>query len=168
MEKDRTDVDLVGGTVSVLNTRTTVRNHCTVEEDTKTPSGERALPLPRLVRDSLKSFKALQARERLPAGEAYTASGYVLVGELGVPLDARDLRDHACGLMEQLGLRRVRLCDAWRAVLEYLAVNGVADVVLAAWAGHTNAASTKAKHVAPDAEDLRSAAAALDGLPGLG
>ncbi|MET8098138.1 tyrosine-type recombinase/integrase [Streptomyces sp. NPDC005236] len=162
------DVDLVGGTVSVLNTRTMVRNHYTVEKDTKTTSGERTLPLPRLVWDSLKSFKALQARERLAAGEAYTVSGYVLVDELGVPLDTRNLRDHACGLMEQLDLRRVRLYDARHAVLKYLAVNGVADVVLAAWAGHTNAAFTKAKYVAPDAEDLRSAAAALDGLHGLG
>jgi integrase len=162
------DVDLVKGTVSVLNTRTMVRNHYTVEKDTKTSSGERTLPLPRLVWDSLKSFKALQARERLAAGEGYTVSGYVLVDELGVPLSTRNLREHACELMEELGLRRVRLYDARHAVLKYLAVNGVPDVVLAAWAGHTNAAFTKAKYVAPDAEDLRSAAAALDGLHGLG
>ncbi|MGW3813417.1 site-specific integrase [Streptomyces sp. NPDC005046] len=162
------DVDLVQGTVSVLNTRTMVRNHYTVEKDTKTTSGERTLPLPRLVWDSLKSFKALQARERLAAGEAYTLSGYVLVDELGVPLNTRDLRERACQLMETSGLRRVRLYDARHAVLKYLAVNGVPDVVLAAWAGHTNAAFTKAKYVAPDAEDLRSAAAALDGLHGLG
>lgn len=162
------DVDLATGTVSVLNTRTMVRNHYTIEKDTKTTSGERTLPLPRLVWDSLKSFKALQARERLAAGEAYAVSGYVLVDELGVPLDTRDLREHACELMEELGLRRVRLYDARHAVLKFLAVNGVPDVVLAAWAGHTNAAFTKAKYVAPDAEDLRSAAAALDGLHGLG
>jgi hypothetical protein len=47
-------------------------------------------------------------------------------------------------------------------------VKGVSDVVLAAWAGHTNAAFTKAKYVAPDAEDLRPVAAALDGFHGLG
>lgn len=162
------DVNLVKGTVSVLNTRTMVRNHFTVEKDTKTTSGERTLPLPRLVWDALKSFKALQARERLQAGEAYTVSGYMLVDELGRPLDTRHLRERACELMEELSLRRVRLYDARHAVLKYLAVNGVPDVVLAAWAGHSSAAFTKAKYVAPDAEDLRSAAAALDGLHGLG
>ncbi|MGW3197231.1 site-specific integrase [Streptomyces sp. NPDC001118] len=161
------DVDLVKGTLSVANTRTMVRNHYTVEKDTKTTSGERVLPLPRLVWDSLKTFKALQASERLAAGEGYTLSGYVLVDELGVPMDTRDLRQRAYELMEQLGLRRVRLYDARHAVLKYLAVSGVPDVVLAAWAGHTNAAFTKAKYVAPDAEDLRPAAAALDGLHGL-
>ncbi|MCX4406428.1 MULTISPECIES: hypothetical protein [unclassified Streptomyces] len=44
----------------------------------------------------------------------------------------------------------------------------MSDVVLAAWAGHTNAAFTKAKYVAQDAEDLRPVAAALDGFHGLG
>jgi integrase len=160
------DVDLKKGTVAVLNTRTMVRNNYVVEKDTKTTSGERTLPLPRMVWDALKSFKTVQARERLAAGEAYTPSGYVFVDELGVPLSTRKLREHAYGLMEVLDLRRVRLYDARHAVLRYLAVNGVPDVVLAAWAGHTNAAFTKAKYVAPDVEDLRSAAVALDGLHG--
>jgi integrase len=158
------DVDLMLGTVSVLNTRTMIRNSYTVEKDTKTTSGERTLPLPRLVWDELKSFKAMKASERLAAGEAYTLSGYVVVDELGMPLNTRQLREHAYELMEEVGVRRVRLYDARHAVLKYLAVNGVPDVVLAAWAGHTNAAFTKAKYVAPDAEDLRPAAAALDNL----
>ncbi|MCX4671584.1 hypothetical protein OG453_33680 [Streptomyces sp. NBC_01381] len=81
---------------------------------------------------------------------------------------ASSSRQHAYRLMEQLGLRWVRLYDARHAVLKYLAVNGVPDVILAAWAGHTNAAFTKARYVAPDAEDLRSAADALDGLHGVG
>ncbi|MCQ9181812.1 hypothetical protein KMT30_22730 [Streptomyces sp. IBSBF 2953] len=85
-----------------------------------------------------------------------------------MPLDTRDLRECACELMEELGLRRVRLYDARHAVLKYLAVSGVPDVVLAAWAGRSSASSTKAKCVALDTEDLRSAAAALDGLHGLG
>ncbi|WPO69910.1 tyrosine recombinase XerC [Streptomyces sp. KN37] len=160
------DVDLETGLVAILNTRTMVRNHYTVEKDTKTTSSERTLPLPSLVWDALKRLRATQARERLAAGEAYTNSGYVMVDELGVPLTTRDLREHAYRLMEQLELRRVRLYDARHAVLKYLAVNGVPDVILAAWAGHTNAAFTKAKYVAPDAEDLRSAADALDGLHG--
>jgi hypothetical protein len=35
-------------------------------------------------------------------------------------------------------------------------------VVLARWAGHTNASFTKAKYAHPDVEDLRPAAAAWD------
>ncbi|MFJ4845974.1 hypothetical protein [Streptomyces sp. NPDC088733] len=59
-------------------------------------------------------------------------------------------------------MRRVRLYDARHSCLTYLATNGVPDVVLAAWAGHMNAAFTKAKYVHPDVEDLRPAATAWD------
>ncbi len=63
-------------------------------------------------------------------------------------------------------MRRVQLYDARPSCLNYLAVNGVPDVVLAARAGHTNAAFTKAKYVHVDIEDLRPAAAAWDAFHG--
>lgn len=59
-------------------------NRYVVEKDTKSLAGERALPLPAPVLDALKAFRALQAEERLALGEAYVASGYVLVHETGV------------------------------------------------------------------------------------
>jgi integrase len=107
-------------------------------------------------------FKAQQAREKLSAGEGYADTGYVAVGELGQPLNTRHLREHAYQLMRGLELRKVRLYDARHSCLTYLAVSGVPDVVLAAWAGHTTASFTKAKYVHPDVEDLRSAATAWD------
>ena len=99
-------------------------------------------------------------------GEAYTDSGYVVVDELGVPRNTRQLREHAYQLMAGLGLRRVRLYDARHAVLKALALSGVPDVILAAWAGHTNAAFTKRKYVSIEAEDMRAAADALDAFHG--
>ncbi|MGW3625954.1 tyrosine-type recombinase/integrase [Streptomyces sp. NPDC000880] len=88
------------------------------------------------------------------------------VEELGEPLNTRRLREHAYRLMRELEMRRVRLYDARHSCLSYLAVNGVPDVVLAAWAGHTNAAFTKAKYVHVEVEDLRTAAAAWDAFHG--
>lgn len=160
------DVDLEFGTLSVVNTRTMVKNSYVIEKDTKTSSGERDLPLPDKVKEALKKFKARQAREKLAAGEAYEESRYVLVDDLGRVLTTRHLREQAYDLMKRLQLRRVRLYDARHSCLKYLAVNGVTDVVLAAWAGHTNAAFTKARYIAPDVEDLRPAAFAWDGLHG--
>ncbi|WP_234376949.1 tyrosine-type recombinase/integrase [Streptomyces sp. TP-A0356] len=116
--------------------------------------------------ESLKRFRAQQAREKLAAGEAYTGTGYVVVDELGVALNTRQLREHAYRLMRRLGLRQVRLYDARHSCLTYLAVNGVPDVVLAAWAGHTNASFTKRKYVHVAAEDMRAAAAAWDTFHG--
>ena len=161
-----TDINLEDGILSITITRTMVGNHRVLEKDTKTASGERSLPLPRAPWEALRRLRAQQAAEKLAAGEGYTDSGYVVVNELGVPLNTRQLREHAYQLMTQLGLRRVRLYDARHAVLKALALSGVPDVILAAWAGHTNAAFTKRKYVSIDAEDMRAAAEALDAFHG--
>ncbi|MFH9012665.1 tyrosine recombinase XerC [Streptomyces sp. NPDC017943] len=155
------DIDLKLATLETANTRTMLGPRV-IEKDAKTEAGERVLPLPSKALDALKRFRALQAREKLAAGEAYSESPYVAVTELGVPLTTRQLRDYAYRLMRKLGMRRVRLYDARHSCLTYLAVNGVPDVVLARWAGHTSATFTKAKYVQPDVEQLRSAATAWD------
>ncbi|WP_427762143.1 site-specific integrase [Streptomyces sp. DSM 41931] len=161
-----TDVDLKAGTLETANTRTMIGNKLVLEKDTKTSAGQRLLPLPGKAQDALKKFKARQATEKLSAGEAYTDTPYVAVDLLGRPMNTRNLREHAYRLMRELEMRRVRLYDARHSCLTYLAVSGVPDVVLAAWAGHTNASFTKAKYVRPGVEDLRSAAAAWDGFHG--
>jgi integrase len=157
-----TDVDLDNGIIEIAMTRTMVGNLRVIEKDTKTASGERALPLPRGPWEALRQLRVMQAAEKVAAGEAYTDTGYVVVDELGMPINTRQLREHAYRLMRRLGLRQVRLYDARHAVLKALALSGVPDVVLAAWAGHTNAAFTKRKYVSIVAEDMRGAADALD------
>ncbi|MEU5247295.1 site-specific integrase [Streptomyces asoensis] len=161
------DVDLQLGTLDIANTRTMIGNVMVLEKDTKTASGERVLPLPQGPWEALRRFRAQQAAEKLAAGEAYTDTGYVVVDELGMPLNTRQLREHAYRLMRRLGLRQVRLYDARHAVLKALALSGVPDVVLAAWAGHTNAAFTKRKYVSIETEDMRGAAEALDAFHGM-
>ncbi|MFI6123236.1 tyrosine recombinase XerC [Streptomyces sp. NPDC051064] len=157
-----TDVDLDVGILEITTTRTMIGNNKVLEKDTKTASGERALPLPQGPWEALRRFRDRQAAERLAAGEAYTETGYIAVNELGLPINTRQLREYAYRLMRDLGLRQVRLYDARHSVLKALAMSGVPDVVLAAWAGHTNAAFTKRKYVSIEAEDMRGAAVALD------
>ncbi|MEU3287806.1 site-specific integrase [Streptomyces longwoodensis] len=161
-----TDLDLKLATLEMVNTRTMIGNVQVLEKDAKTAAGERVLPLPGPVLDALKKFRALQARERLAAGEGYTETGYVVVDQLGIARNTRHLREHAYRLMRELGMRQVRLYDARHSCLSYLAVSGVPDVVLAAWAGHTNASFTKRKYVHVDVEDMRAAAAAWDSFHG--
>ncbi|WP_371551718.1 site-specific integrase [Streptomyces sp. NBC_00554] len=161
-----TDVDLKLATLETANTRTMIGNAKVLEKDTKTEAGERVLPLPGPVLEALKKFRSVQARERLAVGEGYTDSGYVVVDQLGVARNTRHLREHAYRLMSELDMRRVRLYDARHSCLSYLAVNGVPDVVLAAWAGHTNASFTKRKYVTVDVEDMRAAATTWDSFHG--
>lgn len=160
------DIDVKASTLETANTRTMIGNHTVLEKDTKTEAGERTLPLPSTVAHAVGKLRACQARERLAAGEAYTDSGYLLVDELGLPLDTRKLREQAYRLMRELGLRRVRLYDARHSCMSYLALNGVPDVILARWAGHTNAAFTKRRYVHVTADDMRPAAAAWDAFHG--
>lgn len=160
------DIDLKLATLETANTRTMIGNATVLEKDTKTEAGERVLPLPGPVLEALKRFRTVQARERLAAGDGYTDSGYVVVDQLGVPRNTRHLREHAYRLMSELEMRRVRLYDARHSCLSFLAVNGVPDVILAAWAGHTNASFTKRKYVTVDVEDMRAAATAWGGFHG--
>jgi hypothetical protein len=82
-----------------------------VEKGPKSVSGRRTLPPPAQVTAGLKAFRATQAREQLAAGPAYSASGYVLVDELGAPQRTDWLRRRASELMAAAGVRKVRLYD---------------------------------------------------------
>ena len=81
---------------------------------------------------ALKAFKAKQAAEKLAAGEAHEASGYVLVDELGAPWKTAKPRRRFYTLVKSSGVRRVTLYDARHACLTYLAVSGMPDVVVSA------------------------------------
>ncbi|GHD36475.1 hypothetical protein GCM10010317_000840 [Streptomyces mirabilis] len=158
------DVDLDKATLAVANTRTLMGNKTVVEKDTKSLAAERQLPLPDLVKEALTCFRATQVAEKQTAGERYEDSGYVLVDELGRALNGRQLRERVYKVMDEHGLRRVRLYDARASCFTYLANNGVPDHLLARWAGHTNVKTTKRWYVKPDVEDLRPAADTWGGL----
>ncbi|WP_405790850.1 tyrosine-type recombinase/integrase [Streptomyces sp. NBC_01367] len=159
------DVDLTGaGTIAVGNTRTIVYDRSlpkgsrnkVVEKDPKTRNGRRVLPLPKPLQVALVAFRARQAKEKLAAGAAYEASGYVVVDELGRPFKTDKLRREAHRLMSEAGVRKVRLYDARHACLSWMANNGVPDTVVSAWAGHSDLSFTKRVYVHPDPQSLKA------------
>lgn len=167
------DVDLEAGTVVVgENTRTLVydrslekgQRNKVVEKKAKTAAGQRHLPLPAPVSAALLVFRALQAQEKEAAGRGYEDSGYVLVDELGRPFKTNQLRRAAYKLMEETGVRKVRLYDARHAVLTWMANNGVPDTVVSAWAGHTDLSFTKRTYVHPDPHSLKAGSEKLGEL----
>lgn len=151
-------VDLDGETLAVGKlTRTIVwgdEGGQVEEKGAKTEAGERTLPLPAPVTAALKRFRALQARERLAAGEAYTSSGYVLVDELGEPCRTDWLRRRTYALMEAAKVRKVRLYDARHACLTFLRMSGVPGPIVSAWAGHADLTIADRVYVHPSAKDL--------------
>ncbi|MBZ6252175.1 site-specific integrase [Streptomyces olivaceus] len=149
------DIDLDAGTLAILNTRTMIGNAVTLEKKPKTQASRRTLPLPDPVRNALMAFQLTQSTEQHDAGEAYTPSPYMFVDELGEPLTTRQLRYQTYKAADRLGLRRVRLYDARAACLTLLAVAGVPDIVIAAWAGHAAVEVTRKHYLKPGVEALR-------------
>jgi integrase len=159
-----TDIDLDEGTVSVASTRTLVMTDegmQVVEKPPKTVSGRRSLPLPAQVTAALRTFKALQAAEQLAAGPAYTATGYMLVDELGAPQRTDWLRRQTYKAMAAANVRKVRPYDARHACLTYLATNGVPAPIVSAWAGHSDLSMAQRVYVHPSAKDLEQGRDAL-------
>ena len=159
------DVDLDVETLTIANVRTlvwTVNGGQVIEKEPKTDAGNRTLPLPSSVAAALRAFEATQAAERLAAGDAYQASDYVLVDELGQPFKTDQLRRAAYRLMKRAGVRRVRLYDARHACLTYLAVSGVPAPIVGAWAGHADLSMAQRVYVHPSAKDLEQGRDALN------
>jgi integrase len=156
------ELDAAVPMLTVTQARTLVEGE-SVEKDAKTQAGARGLPLPGPLARASRVLRLRQAEERLAAGDAYrTDDWYVYADDLGEPGNTAKLRRRAYVLMRRHGLRMVRLYDARHSCLTYLAAQGVSDVVLARWAGHTNAAFTKSRYVHLTSADLGSAVTALD------
>ena len=69
-------------------------------------------------------------------------------------------------LIEQAGVRRVRLYDARHACLSWMANNRVPDTVVSAWAGHSDLSFTKRVDVHPDPQSLKAGSDKLGELQG--
>jgi integrase len=158
----RRDVNLAGRTLKIQMARTLVDGQA-VEKPPKTSAGSRVLPLDDALVAQLRSFRALQAREKLAAGEAYDGAGdYVLCDELGAPFAPDRLRRVWYRLMREADVRKVKPYTASRhAAGSYLSHAGVSPDIIAAWLGHTDASFTMKTYVHARPEDLAAARDAL-------
>jgi len=73
--------------------------------------------------------------ERLAAGEAYSASGYVVCDELGAAVNPEWYSDEFHRVRERAGVRRIRLHDGRHTVNSLMAAAGVPPHIRAAWCG---------------------------------
>jgi integrase len=148
--------------VLTVNMARTLVDGKPVEKPPKSDAGHRSLPLDDALVSALTAFHALQAKERLAAGEAYEPLGYVACDELGRPLDPARLRRVWYRLMREAGVRKIKPYDASRhAAGSYLAHSGVSPDIIAAWLGHSDASFTMRTYVHARPEDLAAARDAL-------
>ena len=152
-------VDLAAGTVTIGRARVLVDGKVIVKAP-KSGNGYRTLPLDDELVAALRALHKRQAAERLAAGAAYEASGYVAADELGAPVNPEWLTDEFHRVAARAGLPRIRLHDGRHTINSLMAAAGIPDHIRAAWCGHTVAVNVATyTHARP--EDLTVARDAL-------
>lgn len=151
-------VDLDAGVVTVRETRV-VAGREVVRSTTKNGKVRRVPVGPEVVSD-LRAFKALQARERLQAGESYTTHGLVVVDELGNPMRPERYGDLFQAHARAAKLPRIRLHDLRHTAASLLKSKGVPMLTAASLLGHDPMIFAKV-YGHDYEEDLRRASDAL-------
>jgi integrase len=154
-------VDLVAGTITIERNRVQAGAGAVVENDPKTLSSRRTLPLDEGLVGVLKRASARYAQERLALGEAHAGSGYVAINEVGEPYTPDTLTRMWHKLTKAAGVRPIRLHDARHSCGTASHLRGVPMAVIAKWLGHADAATTARIYAHSQDEALRAASATL-------
>jgi len=155
------DIDLVAGTLTIARNRVQAGAGMVVENDPKTLSSCRTLPLDDGLIGVLKRASAHYAQERLLLGDAHADSGYVAVNEAGKPYTPDTLTRMWHKLTKAAGVRSIRLHDARHSCGTALHLRGVPMAVIAKWLGHADAATTARIYAHSQDEALKAASSTL-------
>jgi integrase len=155
------DIDFDAATITVARNRVQAGAGNVVENDPKTLSSCRTLPLDEGLIGVLKRASARYAQERLALGEAHADSGYVVVNEAGQRYTPDTLTRMWHKLTKAAGVRPIRLHDARHSCGTALHLRGVPMAVIAKWLGHADAATTARIYAHSQDESLRAASTTL-------
>jgi integrase len=155
------DVDLDGKTLTITNNRVSAGG-TTVENDPKSATSRRTLPLPDRLMTALRSAKARQAAERLALGVDYSSGAYVVSNEVGDPYSPAVLSRYWRDAVKAAGIRHIKLHAARHTCATLMHLSGVPVAVIAAWIGHKDASLTMKLYTHSQAEALKAAGASLD------
>ena len=131
------DLDLDAGTVRVRRSRVSVAGGV-IEQDTKSAAGERTVPLSPDAVAALRRTKAVQAQERLAAGEVYRDTDLIAVDPLGAPVKPRWFSDRFKALAKQSGVPVVSLHTARHGYGSHLLDQGVPLPIVSQVLGHAS------------------------------
>jgi integrase len=106
----------------------------------------------------LKAARKWQLEERLAFGEGYGPGEHVACDETGHPYHPNLLYFRWGRMLDDLGIKRVRLHDARHTCGTLMHLRGVPIAVVAAWLGHASAAFTMAVYAHSQDDALTAAA----------
>jgi len=155
------NVDLEARTVSIERNRVQAGAGNVVENDPKTLSSRRTLPLDDGLAAVLRRASARYAEERLALGAAHRDSGYVAINEIGEAYTPDTLTRMWLKMTKSAGVRPIRLHDARHSCGTAMHLRGVPVAVIAKWLGHANPSVTTALYVHSQDDALKAAAKSL-------
>ena len=134
------DIDLDRGRLSISKSISQTKLGLAV----KTPkSGRtRSLPLSRFAVDALRRHRAMLAKERLAAGEAYEGHELVFPDELGRPMTPMTATCAFERIAKKAGISTTRLHDVRHTAATTLLASGVDIRTVSSIIGHANASTT--------------------------
>ncbi|MHB1508224.1 MAG: tyrosine-type recombinase/integrase [Acidimicrobiales bacterium] len=153
-------VDLAAGTITITSTLLSVDGR-PVASQPKTSSGRRSIPLDAQLVAILRAHDKAQKAERLRAGEAWQASGYVFVNELGGPYHPDHWSARFDEIVAAAKLPRIRFHDLRHTAFSLMAASGVPLKVVQELAGHSSPAITLSLYVHTVPSMAREAGEAL-------
>ena len=112
--------------------------------DTRTDKSRRTLALPQRCVEALRQHHALQARDRLRAGEIWQDHGLVFASRIGTPLTANNVIRAF-----RIITKKARLGEDWvpremrHTFVSVLSANGIPVESIALLAGHERSATTE-------------------------
>jgi integrase len=152
------DVDLENKTLRIGSTRVDVGGRAFDQDEPKTASAGRVLPIPDALLAELTAAKNRQSVEKLALGEAYTDRGYVVRNEAGEPYHPSTLSTLWQTAIRNLDVPQIRLHDARHTCATLMHLQGVPIVLVAAWLGHADVSFTLRTYVHAQPEALELAA----------
>lgn len=154
------DIDFDAGTITIARSRVQVGAATVVENEPKTQSSRRTLPLDEGLVSVLKRASARYAQENC-AGRGARRLGYIACNEAGEPYTPGALTNMWHRLTTAAGVRPIRLHDARHSCGTALHLRGVPMAVIAKWLGHADASITARIYAHSQDDALRAASATL-------
>ena len=124
----------------------------------KSKASNRTLPTPNEVVELLKAARERQREERLAFGQGYGSGEYVASDEAGQCYHPHLLTFRWGRMLDELGIKRMRLHDARHSCATLMHLRQVPIAVIAAWLGHASAAFTMSVYAHGHDDALKAAA----------
>jgi integrase len=159
------DLDAETPTLTVCATRVSTSGGVVDQDDAKTVTSARTLPIPPHLVPILRRVRKEHREMRLKAGRLWQggADGHVIAQELGRPLSPRTIDRWWEQAVAHAGLTHRRLHASRHTAATLLALRGAGPEVIAAWLGHADGGVLAMRvYVKKRAEMTIAAAALLD------